>query len=94
MEKDINNNVINSEVEEAYRVIKDFSYNPSKYVIDKDEMGIGWGSIVDTLSDVIYNQFCRDYRDDVIGGADVLRSGMYSNRIKEIAEEFGVLAFR
>lgn len=94
MVKDINTNVVNSEVEEAYRVIKEFSIRPSKYVIDKDEMGIGWGSIVDTLSDVIYAQFCRDYRDDVIGGADVLKNGMYSDRIKEIAEEFGVLAFR
>lgn len=78
-------------LEESYKVINDFKVNPSKYVIDIDEMGIGWGSIVDSMSDEIYAQFCKDYRDSVIGGADVLKSGRYSGRMIEILEEQGVV---
>lgn len=77
-------------VADAYRIIKDFRSNPSKYVVDIDEMGMGWGTIVDTISDEIYETFIKTYRDGVFLAADVLKSGMYSDRIKEIAEEFGI----
>lgn len=78
-------------LEDSYKVINDFKVNPSKYVVDIDEIGIGWGTIVDSMYDEIYTQFCRDYRDSVIGGADVLKSGRYSERIIEIMEEHGVV---
>lgn len=86
--QNINNNGMS--LEEAYSVIKDFHFNPSKYVVDIESMGIGWGEQVDKLWDEIYTQHCRDYRDDIIMGAELLKSGMYSDRIIEIAAEHGV----